>query len=127
IIFPSLVSKLTGSGNRVKRPQLPASPDIERPDLPFCIVVGCYGHSLFHRHPDDNNFLHHGWSRVETGVTLFQIDLLSGAVDDPNLEVDYSVFSECGDSSAGLGIETNETIGGGHIDYPRIAFAIGPI
>ena len=83
IVLPCIVAELTGSRNRVERPKKFAAFHIKRAHLALAVVVGFDGHAFFHRHADNHNVLHNGRRGMETGIAVFQIDLLAGTVDNP--------------------------------------------
>src|SRR5579883_1286663 len=57
----------------------------------------------------------------------FQIDLLTGSLNHPDLQIDHAVLAKRSDYRAGMGIEFEQPISCAYEDDPIIAAAIGPI
>jgi len=56
-----------------------------------------------------------------------QIDLLDLADDGTDLHVDDAVGAEAGNGDAGLRVQRDQAVAGGHVDHAVVALAVGPV
>src|SRR5262249_22941263 len=126
-VLPRVVAELTGRGNGIKSPELFSGPHIKGPNQTLGVVVRGDGRPFFHGRPDDHNVLDHNRCGMDADFTGFQIDLFVGAFDDTDFQINHAIFTERTDGSAGLRIERNEPVSGGHVQDTLVASAVGPV
>ncbi len=64
---------------------------------------------------------------MEARFAGFEIYLFAGAGGHADLQVHHAVLAEPGNRYAGVRVQLDEAIAGGHEDDPVVALAIGPV
>ena len=129
-VFPRLVTGLAGAGHRVEAPDLLAGAGVEGAHEALDVGAVEIAQALEHRGADDDHVVDDGRRRVQPDFTLLEIDLdLLAVLADhhADLHVDDAVLAEAFDRLAGLGVERDQLIAGGHIDDAIVALAVGPV
>src|SRR6185503_4152250 len=75
-IQPRVVAELSGTWNRVERPQHLAGAYVIRAHESLGVVVRRDRHAFLHRRSDEHHILDDGWGRVKADLTGLEVDLL---------------------------------------------------
>src|SRR5579863_1735387 len=126
-VFPSLIAELAGPRDGVKLQKFFASPYIKGANQALGVVVSSYGRTLLHGGADDYYVLHYGGRRMQADFAGLQIDLLIDPFDHADLQVHHAARTKRTDRSAGLGIELDQPVAGGHIEHALITISVGPV
>ncbi len=127
IVLPGLVARLSRPRNGVEPPDLLAGPDVERAHQALGVVVAGDGRALLHGGADDHHVAHHRRRGMDADLAGLEIDRLLGAAHDADFQINDAVGAEAIHQRAGLGVELDQAIAGGHVDDALVAGAIGPV
>ncbi len=89
--------------------------------------MGWDGRPLPHGGPYDHHIPGHGRGRMDADLATLKIDLLVVPLEDADLDVEDAVVAEGRDHGAGLGVQLDQAIAGGHVDDALVAAAVGPV
>src|SRR6266446_9372774 len=127
IVLPGLVAELAGPRNRIPTPQLFAGANVPGTHDALGVVVSRYGRPFPHGGPYDHHVAGHSRSRMDADLATFEVDLLVIPLLDADLDVEDAVVAKGRDQGAGLGVELDQAIAGGHVDDALVAAAVGPV
>src|SRR5687768_3078999 len=126
-VLPCLVAELAGSRNGVEPPYHPPGPHVEGADHALRVVMRRHRGTFAHRRAYDRDVAYNRRRRVDTDLARLEIDLLVGALDDANLQVDDAIRTKGRNHRSRLRVQRDEAVSSGDIKDAFLALSVGPV